>query len=339
MDNFFFDLIQSLWSMLSSILSVLSPLWSGLILAYLLNPLMVFFQKRIKSRGLSILLTYVVVLFAIAFLLYGFLVLILGNLPKGDPQKVFSVVLDYFENAIATVNDFISKYGFASHFQIQESFQSFEKWLQEKISISSVVNTISSLSGGILNFVIGFVASIYILKDKEYFISLWEKLLSLTLNQKHHGIICETLSEVNTVILTFIKGVLVDSLIIGFLSSLVLTVIGVKFAVAIGIIAGILNIIPYFGPFLGMVPAFLISFFSGNPIQGIVSVIGLFLVQQLDCNLIYPKVVGGSIGIHPFFVLLAVTTMGYIGGILGMLLAVPLAGIIQIFVLRWASSK
>ena len=138
---------------------------------------------------------------------------------------------------------------------------------------------------------------------------------------------------------TFIKGALVDSIIVAFLSSLLLTLLHVKFSVIIGIIGGILNIIPYFGPFFGMVPAFFVAFFDGGPAQGLLVIIGLFLIQQLDSNLIYPKIVGATTGLHPFFVLIAVSISGYFFGILGMLLAVPAAGIIQVFLSNWAYSR
>ena len=146
------------------------------------------------------------------------------------------------------------------------------------------------------------------------------------------------MSQINFVITTFIKGALVDSLIVAFLSSLVLTLLDVKFAVIIGVIGGLLNIIPYFGPFFGMVPAFLVAFFDAGLARGFLVILGLFLVQQLDSNYIYPKIVGATTGLHPLFVLMAVSIFGYFFGIAGMLLAVPVAGIIQVLIKNWAYS-
>ena len=208
-----------------------------------------------------------------------------------------------------------------------------------RFSISSLIKTLSAVTGGLVSFFIGAAASVYLLKDKEHFINMWEKLMVLTLKQKSHGIISETMSQINSVVATFIKGALVDSLIVAFLSSLVLTMLHVKFAVIIGIIGGILNIIPYFGPFFGMVPAFLVAFFENGPAHGLIVVLGLFLVQQLDSNYIYPKIVGSTTGLHPLFVLMAVSISGYFFGIAGMLLAVPAAGIIQVIVCNWAYSQ
>lgn len=179
---------------------------------------------------------------------------------------------------------------------------------------------------------IGLVASIYLLKDKEFFLSLWQKFLSMILKQKVHGVTNEILGEINNVLTTFIKGALIDSLIVAFLSSLALSLVKVEYAVIIGIIGGLLNIIPYFGPFFGMVPAFLVALTTNGLGQAIIAVLALLGVQQIDSNYIYPKVVGSSTGLHPLFVLLSVSIFGYFGGIVGMLLAVPAAGIIQILI-------
>ena len=85
-----------------------------------------------------------------------------------------------------------------------------------------------------------------------------------------------------------------------------------------------------------MIPAFLVAFFSKGLVGGVLAMLALFLVQQLDSNYIYPKIVGDSIGLHPLFVLISLTVLGHFGGILGMLLAVPIAGIVQVLIKKWA---
>lgn len=183
---------------------------------------------------------------------------------------------------------------------------------------------------------LGVVASIYLLKDRDYFLMLWERLLSLVLHQRTHGIVSEILHEMNDVVSAFLKGALIDSLIVAFLSSAVLSVLQVDFAVVIGVIGGLLNVIPYFGPFIGMVPAFLVALFTDGLAKSIAAVLALFLIQQLDSNYIYPRIVGSSTGLHPLFVLLAVSVCGYFFGLSGMLLAVPAAGMVQVLIKRWA---
>ena len=328
--------------LLGTFAKALSPLIIGLIIAYLLNPVVSWFEERIKSRGFSIFITYGLAAAGLFGLFYGFVVLIVGALPSGGLGYTAELVAAYFEDAVSAVSDFAAKHLspiIEGRKDAEAVIRTLSSDLMSRFSISSLIKTLSAVTGGLVSFFIGAAASVYLLKDKEHFINMWEKLMVLTLKQKSHGIISETMSQINSVVATFIKGALVDSLIVAFLSSLVLTMLHVKFAVIIGIIGGILNIIPYFGPFFGMVPAFLVAFFENGPAHGLIVVLGLFLVQQLDSNYIYPKIVGSTTGLHPLFVLMAVSISGYFFGIAGMLLAVPAAGIIQVIVCNWAYSQ
>lgn len=327
MENLFFELTTSLVNLVKPVISALSPLITGLTLAYLFSPMVSFFEEKIKSRSLAILVTYIIVFSLLGTMVYSFIVLITGALPR-DPAATLETVKEYFENAsdaFPAISD--------------EASHKMQEWFASRFSLPSVVDTVSSVSGWLVSIFLGAIAAIYLLKDKEYFISLWEKFLFLILRQRAHGIVNEVMSEINIVITTFIKGALVDSIIVAFLSSLVLTILRVNFAVIIGIIAGLLNIIPYFGPFISMVPAFLAAFFSGGLVHGLAAIGGLFMVQQLDSNYIYPKIVGNTTGLHPLFILLSISISGYFFGITGMLLAVPAAGILQVFIRRWAYNK
>lgn len=342
MDNFLFEMASAIAGLLGTFAKALSPFIIGLIIAYLLNPVVSWFEERIKSRGFSIFITYGLAAAGLFGLFYGFVVLIVGALPSGGLGYTAELVAAYFEDAVSAVSDFAAKHLspiIEGRKDAKAVIRTLSSHLMSRFSISSLIKTLSAVTGGLVSFFIGAAASVYLLKDKEHFINMWEKLMVLTLKQKSHGIISETMSQINSVVATFIKGALVDSLIVAFLSSLILTILHVKFAVIIGIIGGILNIIPYFGPFFGMVPAFLVAFFENGPAHGLIVVLGLFLVQQLDSNYIYPKIVGSTTGLHPLFVLMAVSISGYFFGIAGMLLAVPAAGIIQVIVCNWAYSR
>jgi predicted PurR-regulated permease PerM len=147
------------------------------------------------------------------------------------------------------------------------------------------------------------------------------------------------MNEINGILSRFVKGALIDAVFIAILSSVALYIIGIDFAVFIGVFAGISNIIPYFGPIIGMIPAFISGWCGGGPGRAVLSVIVLIIVQQIDSNIIYPKVVGTSTGLHPLTVLLAVSVFGYFGGVPAMLVAVPATGILQVFIIKWAESR
>ena len=335
MENLFIDLGVGLWKLVSPVLTALSPLLIGLVLAYLLNPAVEWFGRRM-GRGPAVLLTYLLLFSALGGLLYGFIVLILGALPTGDLRETAEIVRTYFEEACNTASAFAGRFLTEDLMDASDAADSLHRWVIRRFSPESVTEFLSAVSGGAVSLFLGIMVSVYLLKDKDFFLLLWNQFLSLMLKQKLHGQICEVMDEINRVVTAFLKGALVDSLIVAFLSSVVLAVVGVEFAVVLGLLMGILNIIPYFGPFIGMVPAFLTAFFDGGLTKAIAAILGLFLIQQIDGDLIYPHIVGNTTGLHPLFVLLAVSIFGYCFGLPGMIAAVPAAGILQILIRRWA---
>lgn len=346
---------------LSSLLSAFSPLFIGLVIAYLLNPLVTIIDRRLMqkvffrlpedpikaerrrnlSRFISVLLTFIIVLAAIAAIVYGFAVMILGQFVFADFSSMWSSVLENFMKYEVDLKLWVSHNlpeGFLSD-KMMEAANSIITWLSENFSAMNAVSAVTGAVGSVINIAIGAIVSIYLMKDKDFFLGLWRKFLHLVLPQRANSAVTETLSEVNGVLSQFVRGALLDAVLVAILSSIGLSIIGLDFAVFIGVFAGIANVIPYFGPLLGMIPAFIIGWLTEDLTHGIIAVIVLVIVQQIDSNLIYPKVVGSTTGLHPLLVLLAVSVFGSYGGIAGMILAVPLAGILQVFVLKWAYRK
>ena len=350
MENFLAEIFAGVWQVAAAVLKAFSPLITGLILAYLFNGPTEWIRKKLfvrseeilteqspRGRVPSIIISYTLAALLFILVVYAFLILILGAFPEGGFYGTLRSVYDYFESAAADIKNFMSKYlpKGADTSEIDPA-SAITVWFENHFSLEKLMQTVSALIGSVTNFILGLVASIYLIRDKEFFLSLWQKFLSLVLKQKAHGQINEILYEINIVLTTFIKGAMIDSLIVAFLSSVALSALKIKFSVIIGLIGGLLNIIPYFGPFFSMVPAFLVAFFSKGLLSGILAVLALFLIQQIDSNYIYPKIVGSSIGLHPLFVLISLTILGHLGGIGGMLLAVPTAGIIQVLIKKWA---
>ncbi len=340
MESFFVGLWQGLLAFTGRVLKVLLPIIIGLTLAYLFSGPVSYLEKRLKSRGFAILLTYLCAFGVLGALLYGFLILIVGAFPRGSFMDTMDYIKNYCGEAIDSVCAILSDSipGFTT-FGRQEILEMLQNRLSGSLSVSSLMGVAHSMAESLVTFFVALVASVYLLKDREFFLMLWGRFLSLTMKQKAHGMICETASEIGKVLTTFIKAALLDSLIVSFLSALALSLLRISYAPLIGMIAGLLNIIPYFGPALGMVPAFFSGFFSGGVFRAVAAVLALVFVQQLDSNYIYPKIVGEATGLHPLFVLLSVSILGYLFGIAGMLLAVPVAGIAAVFIRRWCYSK
>ena len=336
-------------------LSAISPLIIGLIIAYLLSPLVKFIDhmlmrklfyklegdpsKQLKREKIihtsSILITFLIIILVLCMVLYAFAALIVGKLVFVSLGQIVQSIVDYFVKYEQILRNLVNKIpGSGFEEQIQKASNSLIAWISTHFSTSSIMNFFIGLGGGIINIFLGAVVSLYIMLDREYFLALWQKILSIVLSEEHSVKLNGTLKEVNIVIGQFLRGQLLDGLIIAILSSIGLSIVGLDFAVFIGCFAGVANIIPYFGPILGMIPAVIVALLTGGVTQALMVVLVLFIIQQIDGAIISPKVVGTSTGLHPVFVLVAILIAGYYWGIPGMIIAVPTAAIIKLFLFK-----
>ncbi|MBR0599708.1 AI-2E family transporter [Sinanaerobacter chloroacetimidivorans] len=349
------QVLETVSSVIRSLTSAFSPLIIGLILAYLISPLVEFIDNKIISkfffrmptdpvklekreglkRTISILITYLLIIVIICGIIYAFAVLIVGQLVFTSVQSMIDSIVAYFMKYESVIRGWalnLPTTGLED--RLQNVANTVISWISDNFSTSSVLAFIANIGGSLLNMVLGIVVSIYLIKDKDFFIRLWRKTLHLLLPMKAHAKVSETLSDINTVVSQFLRGQLLDALIIAVLSSIGLTVIGLDFAVFLGCFAGLANVIPYFGPILSAVPAAIIGLLTGGVSQALLALLVLIFIQQIDSNIIYPRVVGSSTGLHPLFILVSVTVGGYYWGIIGMILAVPIAAILKLFIMK-----
>lgn len=338
MNYVYTDVLAVFRQLLDPLFFLLSPVLGGLILAYLLRPIFEWFRNYL-AKGWAIFLTYFSAFLFLFGILYGFLILILGALPSGGLQENLNLVTAYFQSAYDSATRTLEQWLPPQLPEGEELTRMITQWFTAKFSLSTVLLAATKVSSLLFRGFLAVVISIYLLKDYTYFLRIWNQLLSLVLKQKHHGILCELTEQMDQVLTTFLKGILIDSLLVALFSSTALTLLDVDYGVIIGGLGGILNIIPYFGPFFSMIPAFLVALFTEGIGLALPAVGALFLVQQIDSNILYPRIVGNSTGLHPLFVLLSVTFSGYFFGITGMLLAVPAAGTIQVLIKHWAGRK
>ena len=342
-------------SLLGSLASAFSPLIIGLIIAYLLSPFVEFINRKGVSkfffklpadpvklektlglqRTISILITFLLISIIICIIIYAFAFLIIGDLVFTSLQDMIDSIVDYFMKYESVFRGWAAA---IPNSGIEERLQNIANdviaWLSNNFSTAAIIDFVTNLGGGILNIVLGIVVSIYLLKDKDFFIRLWRKTLHLILPMKANAAVTETLTDINRVVSQFLRGQLLDALLIAILSSIGLSLIGLDFAVFLGCFAGLCNIIPYFGPIISAVPAALIGLLTGGISQAFLAVLVLIVIQQIDSNILYPRVVGSSTGLHPLFILISVTVGGYYAGIIGMILAVPIAAIIKVLIMK-----
>ena len=212
------------------------------------------------------------------------------------------------------------------------------QWIQEHILSGNAASIATMVSNGVIqavkyvaNAFIGLLIMVYLLNYKERLFAITRKLVNATCSQKRKAGLYEFAGIVNETFIGFIVGRIIDSFIIGVLTYIVLKICNIPFALMISLIVGVTNVIPFFGPFIGAIPSVFILLLE-NPIDALYFVIIIVVIQQLDGNIIGPKIVGNAIGISSFWVLISVLIGGGLFGFPGMALGVPVFAVIYRYV-------
>ena len=332
---FAFIYISEIWSFVKFIIKVFMPFIVGLAIAFVLNVLMntienKWFKKWKAStkvkRPISLLISIAIVLGFIVFLL----LLIIPNL-----QNTIELFADSIPTYSRNLQNLLNGWGINADVisEIREVLDSLGTSLSEYIKNNSnqvidvTLGIASNVVTGFVNITIGFVFAIYFLAQKEKIASQFSKVMDAYLPNKKICKIKEIATLSNKVFSHFVSGQCIEAIIIGILCFLGMVLLRLPYASTISVLVGFTALIPVFGAFIGTIfGAFLI--FMISPLQAIIFVMFIIILQQLEGNLIYPKVVGKSVGLPGIWVLVAVTVGASINGVLGMLLSVPICSII-----------
>ena len=193
--------------------------------------------------------------------------------------------------------------------------------------IPIIGNIFMTFASSVWNIILGIIISIYLLIDKEKFFALGKKVTKALFNEKNSTIILDLADRTNQTFGRFLGGKIIDSAIIGVLSFIILGIFKMPYVLLISVIIGITNIIPFFGPFIGAIPSAIIIMFV-SPIQALWFLLIILIIQQIDGNIIGPKILGDSIGISAFWILFAILVAGKLFGLVGMIIGVPMFALI-----------
>lgn len=203
--------------------------------------------------------------------------------------------------------------------------------------LSNVVNVITSVSMSVYsifkavwNLLIGFIISIYLLASKELFAAQAKKIIYAICSVESANRFISNVRFAHKTFGGFFVGKILDSIIIGIICFVITSILGMPFCVLISVIIGVTNIIPFFGPFLGAIPSILLILFV-DPLKAVYFAIFVIILQQVDGNIIGPKILGSSTGLSSFWVIFSITFFGGIWGILGMIVGVPIFAILFAF--------
>lgn len=321
-------------SVLAKLWDVMRPIVIGLFIAFILyrptRQLERFFSrgnKKVPATGIAVTISYFVLFIAIAVI-------------------IRIVVPQFIESISDFAGNIMTYYNNAMQLLESEEGQKVFNWLRRnEIDIMQIRNNLEDLSqyiptaigtistwasgfiGGAIDILIGFIFSIYVLAGQNKLKTQGRRILGHYLPQKHYNRIAHYGKLTFTTFSDFISGKIVDSFIIGLIVFIIMKIGGLEYPMMIAVVIGLTNIIPFVGPFIGTIPCALILLMV-NPIHAVVFVIIIIIVQQFDCNILTPYIVGTSVGLPAIWVLFAITVGGGLFGVLGMLMGVPVMSVI-----------
>lgn len=330
---------------LASLLHILSPFIWGLVICYLLTPFMRLVQKKLFgplskrlyknskrsdgsrfARSMSVLLSelfLLAVLTALVCLIIPQLYSSLQNMVANSPM--------YIETASRWITQLLEDFPEIEQYVSQTLGQvntSLMDWIQNTVLpklgslISNVTSGVYYAIMGVYNLVIGIIVSVYVLSNLEQFGASAKRILYSVFSVDMAKKILEGLEFTDRTFMGFINGKLLDSAIIGLICYIVCSILRMPYALLVSVIVGVTNIIPFFGPFIGAVPSSIIILLV-NPVKCLIFIAFIILLQQLDGNIIGPKILGSSVGINGFWVMFSIILGAGLFGFWGMLLGVP----------------
>lgn len=306
------------------------------ILAYLFNPIINYLEKKKINRLKGVFILYLTIISG--FLIFAFLVI-----PKSsiEIKRLLTNMPIYMENITEKVDEFYNRY-YATLGDLPPLFHGIQQAVMENIvGIEHIIiDGFKNFLGGIIktftkvvSLILTPILTFYFLVDKDYF---KEKLINL-IPRKYRRESIELFREIDISLSKFVRGRIIMAVYVGVATSIVLLIMNIDFALGIGFITGVADIIPYIGPFLGFLPAVFFALMD-NPIKALWIGIIFILIQWVENNILAPKVIGDTTGIHPLVILVSIIIGGGVFGVMGMILAVPVVAI-SIILFKFISKK
>lgn len=349
----FFFLIQNIggiFDVVKNLFGVLSPFVIGFVIAYLLTRPLNFIEQTLNrhlwkkarkqksiNRGISIVIVFILFLLLLALIIYSII-----------PQLIESVttLARNADGYIKSINNLLDK--LFAHFNIdasfleeilgssQEMFKSLTEYVASKLP--ELLNFSVSIGSGISNIFIGFVVSVYMLSGKERFSAQIKKILFAIFPSRFVNETVSAFSYMHETFGKYFSGQTIDSVVLGIICFILMSVFKMEYALLISMIIMITNFIPFIGPFIGAIPSAFILLMV-QPTKVIWFIIMIVVLQQIEGNIIAPKIVGKTTGLSSFWVVFSIIIGGGFFGVMGVILAVPAFSVAYTFGKRFIESR
>ncbi len=331
----FLSNIHLLFHGFNGFIHVIYPVLVGIVIAYILDPLVKFFEfkilgkikRRQAARWISVVITLALLILVIVILLVAMIPQVVSSIQMfienlGGYSRTLNQMLSDLQKFAAEYKVDIS--GFTS--SVGDVFGTITSNLPQ--TVNKVLDTTINYGVEFFNLIISFIIAVYILMDKARLLNGGKRLWKAITNEKSYQLSNDFLGRCNSIMMQFILFDLLDGIIIGMLNSIFMLIVGYPYVPLISVIVGVTNLAPTFGPILGAVIGSLILFLI-NPWYALVFIIFTIALQTVDGYIIKPKLFGGQLGVPSIWILIALIVFGRLWGVVGILLAIPFAAIID----------
>lgn len=310
------------WKLLNffrTLISIISPLFIGLVVAWLFDPIVTYFTKKNLSRKLSTFIVYLLFLIIIGIILGMIFPLLSDQLT--DFAKTIPQIIDSIKNWISDIfSNFKNIEGFDAEGVKNNLFANIEGYAGDLTSSlpTIIVNLVSVLFSGLGVVVVGLIIGFYILISFDNFGDALE-FLPENIKEDTQNVI----EVVNKCLRRFVEGALIDSTLVFIISALCLWMVGLKAPLLFGLFCGITNVIPYAGPYIGGAPAVIVGFSQGMT-TGLLTLLVIAIIQFIEGNFFQPVIMSKTTKLHPVTIMLGLLVFGYFWGIIGMVISTPI---------------
>ena len=343
LDNF-----SSIGDWIKNLLDVLMPFIIGILIAYLVyipcrkiesiyrkNKKIKFIRKR--ARGLSILTIYIILLIILIIAINYILPIISSSI-----IDLVSNIQGYYNSLMTNIDNLPEDSIFKNEIvlDIIESIKTIDlKQFVNMDKLAEYAKGVIDVAGKIFDFFVAIIVSIYLLLERKEILEFLKKLGRAIFKENTYNNLGKYFDRTNNIFFDFLAGQLLDGIVVGIIASIAMSIMGVKYAVLLGVMIGIFNLIPYFGAIIAVIIAGLITLLTGGIWQAVLMVVVVTILQQIDANIINPKILGNSLKISPLLVIFAVSIGGAYFGFWGMFLSVPVIAVLKLLLTDYIDFK
>ena len=343
LDNF-----SEIGNWIKNLFDVLMPFLIGLLIAYLLyipcrkveniykkSKKIKFIRKR--ARGLSILTVYVIIIVLLVIAI-NYLLPIIAN----SVIDLVTNIQGYYNSFITSIDNMPEDSILRNQIVLDviESIKNIDiKQYINMDRLAEYARGVINIAGRILDFFVAIIVSVYLLLQRKEIMEFIKKLGRAMLKENTYHNIGKYFDRTNNIFFKFLAGQLLDGVIISIITSIAMSILGVRYAILLGVMIGVFNLIPYFGAIIAVIIAALITILTGGIWQALLMVIIVTVLQQIDANIINPKILGNTLKISPLLVIFAVSLGGAYFGFWGMFLSVPIIAVLKLLITDYIEYK